>query len=195
MRSTAPSPNRSCARSPIRRSLSCCKSCTRCGSRYELFSDENPMMAMLKPMASWVREHRSAAPPTTHLSAGRRTYRNRSLRRWTLGATRATILWNRCSSPLTVRPRCRQLSGSIRQACNAFADLLEDPWHQELLRTRIAELKAGMSVGGLRAAAVRALLYVGNTGARSTSAVLQLCVGCAANRTSRRARLWENSRR
>ena len=30
---------------------------------YELFSDENPMMAMLKPMANWVREHRSAAAP------------------------------------------------------------------------------------------------------------------------------------
>jgi hypothetical protein len=41
----------------------------------------------------------------------------------------------------------------------------KDILHQELLQTRIAELKARMSVGGVRDAAVRALLYVG--GARN----------------------------
>src|SRR5262245_47239065 len=30
---------------------------------YEMFSDANPMMAMLKPMTAWAREHRSAAAP------------------------------------------------------------------------------------------------------------------------------------
>ena len=37
----------------------------------------------------------------------------------------------------------------------------KDPWHQELLRTRLANLKALMPVGGLKATAVRALMYVG----------------------------------
>jgi hypothetical protein len=37
----------------------------------------------------------------------------------------------------------------------------KDAWHQELLRTRIAELKARVSAGGLLAATVRAMVYAG----------------------------------
>jgi hypothetical protein len=37
----------------------------------------------------------------------------------------------------------------------------KNPLHEELLRKRIAEIKSQITVGGLREAAVRALLYVG----------------------------------
>src|SRR5262249_37271665 len=37
----------------------------------------------------------------------------------------------------------------------------KDPLHQQLVEERIAELKARMAVGGVRAATIRALLYVG----------------------------------
>jgi Protein of unknown function (DUF3141) len=40
----------------------------------------------------------------------------------------------------------------------------KDPFHRELLRERIAELKARISVGGLREAATRAAIYVGLAG-------------------------------
>jgi hypothetical protein len=39
----------------------------------------------------------------------------------------------------------------------------KDAWHQELLRTRIAELKARVSVGGLLAATIRAMVYAGKS--------------------------------
>ena len=37
----------------------------------------------------------------------------------------------------------------------------KDPWHEELLRTRLNELKARMPIGDLNTAAVRALVYAG----------------------------------
>ena len=60
--STAPSPSRSCALAnpPMAEWM---QKLHPLRITYELFSDANPMMAMLKPMASWVREHRSAPLP------------------------------------------------------------------------------------------------------------------------------------
>ena len=42
-------------------------------------------------------------------------------------------------------------------ACKA----VRNPLHQQLLETRIAELKARMAIGGVREAVIRGLLYVG----------------------------------
>ncbi len=128
---------------------------------YELFSDENPMMAMLKPMASWVREHRSPASSDN-------PYMN-----WQENISQQTVAalntWRDARDNLVEQtffttygsPALQAAFGINPTSTKALRRPTKDPWHQELLRTRITELKARMSAGGLRAAAVRALLYVG----------------------------------
>ena len=133
---------------------------------YELFSDANPMMAMLKPMTELgARASQRRRRGQSVRRAGRRTCPSRSSQRSMPGATRATHWRNRPSLRSMVRPRCRRRSASIPRARNLCARPAKDPLHQELLHKRIAELKARMPVGGLREATIRALLYVG--GARS----------------------------
>ena len=91
---------------------------------YELFSDENPMMAMLKPMASWVREHRSAAPPDNPFIGWQENISKQIIARAGHLARRARpFRGTDVLHHLRLRPRCRRLSGSIRQARNACADL------------------------------------------------------------------------
>ena len=128
---------------------------------YELFSDENPMMAMLKPMANWVHEHRSAAPPDNPFIGWQENISQQiiaALDTWRDARDHFAeqLFFTTYGSPALQAAFGIDPTGMQRPRRPA-----EDPWHQELLRTRIAELKARMSVGGLRAAAVRALLYVG----------------------------------
>ena len=128
---------------------------------YELFSDENPTMVMLKPMAGWVREHRRAAPPdnpfvgwqeniSQHIIAALNTWRDTRdhLAEQTFFTTYGS-------------PALQAAFGLDPTSPRPLRRPAKDPWHRELLHNRIAELNARMSVGGLRAAAVRALLYVG----------------------------------
>ena len=129
---------------------------------YELLSDANPMMAMLKPMTAWVREHRSAASPDNPFigwqeniskqiigCAGRLARRSRPSRRTDflhhLRLARAA-------------GGSRDRSGKHATTC---ADLPRIAWHRGIVAHAIAELKARVSVGGLLAAAVRALVYAG----------------------------------
>jgi hypothetical protein len=132
---------------------------------YELFSDANPMMAMLKPMTAWAREHRSAAAAdnpylgwqenmskqiVAAVDAWRDT-RDRAVEKTFFAVYGSRAL----QSAVGVDPASTQ---PLRRPAK---DLL----HQELLHKRIAELRARMPVGGVREATIRALLYVG--GARS----------------------------
>jgi hypothetical protein len=128
---------------------------------YELFSDENPVIAMLKPMASWTREHRSAAHPDNPFIS------------WQENISRQIIAaldtWRDARDHFAEQlffttygsPALQAAFGIDPTSTRPLRRPAKDPWHQQLLRTQIAELKARTSVGGLRAATVRALVYVG----------------------------------
>ena len=128
---------------------------------YELFSDANPMMAMLKPMTAWVREHRSLAAPDNPFIVWQENISKQiiaALNAWRDGRDHLVEQMFFTTYGL---PALQAALGIDPASTQPLRRPAEDPWHQELLRTRLANLKALMPVGGLNAAAVRALVYVG----------------------------------
>jgi hypothetical protein len=133
---------------------------------YELFSDANPMMGMLRPITAWVHEHRSAASPDNPFLGWQENMSKQIIA--ALDAWRDTRdrFAEQTFFEIYNLPVLQTAVGVDPVSTQPLRRPSKDPWHQELLRMRTAELKARMSVGGVREAAVRALLYVG--GARNS---------------------------
>jgi len=128
---------------------------------YELLSDANPMMAMLKPITDWVREHRSAASPDNPFLVWQENVSKQiiaALDAWRDGRDRFSEQFFFTVYGL---PALQKALGIDPASTLPLRRPAKDAWHQELLRTRIAELKARMSVGGPLAGTVRAIVYVG----------------------------------
>ena len=128
---------------------------------YELFSDANPMMAMLKPMAAWVRENRTATASDNPFVVWQENLSKQiigALDAWRDGRDRFA---EQTFFTIYGLPALQAALGIDPASTQPLRRPAKDPWHQELLRTRLANLKALMPVGGLNAAAVRALVYVG----------------------------------
>jgi Protein of unknown function (DUF3141) len=128
---------------------------------YELFSDENPVIAMLKPMASWVREHRSAAHPDNPFISWQENISRQMIAALDTWRDARDHFAEQMFFATYGSPALQAAFGIDPTSTRPLRRPTKDPWHQQLLRTQIAELKARMEVGGLRAAAVRALLYIG----------------------------------
>ena len=134
---------------------------------YELFSDLNPMMAMLKPMTDRAREHRSAAAPDNPFVAWQENVSKQiiaALDAWRDARDRAA---EQTFFAIYGSPALQAAVGIDPAGTQPLRRPAKDPLHEEMLRTRIADLKARIPVGGLREATIRALLYVG----RARSAV------------------------
>jgi Protein of unknown function (DUF3141) len=129
---------------------------------YELFSDANPMMGMLRPMKAWVHEHRSAASPDNPFVGWQENMSKQIIA--ALDAWRDTRdrFAEQAFFGIYGSPALQTAVGLDSASTQPLRRPTKDILHQELLQTRIAELKARMSVGGLREAAVRALSYVGS---------------------------------
>ena len=131
---------------------------------YELLSDANPMMAMLKPMTAWVREHRSAASPENPFIGWQENISKQitaALNAWRDGRD---DLAEQTFFTIYGLPALQAALGIDPASTQPLRRPAKDPWHEELLRTRLGELKARMPIGDLNAAAVRALVYVGKYG-------------------------------
>ena len=128
---------------------------------YEVFSDANPAMAFVIPLAEQAREARKpAAAGNAFLAmqenasrlivAGLNSWRNAS-------ETFAEHLF------LTVygSPMIEAAAGIDPAAARPLCKSPKSPLHEELLQARIASLKSRVPMGGLREAVIRALLYVG----------------------------------
>jgi Protein of unknown function (DUF3141) len=129
--------------------------------QYELFSNSNAFVAPLEAMASWARENRSPAASENPFLAmqegasrmivaaldGWRDLRD-SLSEWMfLSVYGSPALQAACGiDPAGTRP--------LRKAAKS-------PLHNQLLQSRIADLRSHIKTGGLRECAVRGLLYAG----------------------------------
>jgi hypothetical protein len=128
---------------------------------YELLADSNPMMAMLKPMTHWAREHRQPADAGNPFMVWQE-----ALSKQIVGALDA---WRDARDTIAEQtffaiygsPALQAAVGLDPASSQPLRKPLKNPLHQELLRKRVAELKAHIPVGGPREAAIRALLYVG----------------------------------
>jgi Protein of unknown function (DUF3141) len=129
--------------------------------QYELFSDSNPMMAPVAVLAERVRADRKPV-------AGDNPFivMQENASRQIVAALDA---WRDASESLAERtflavygaPTLQAAVGVDPAATRPLRKAAKNPLHRELLRKRIAELKSGVPVGGLRAAVIRGLLYAG----------------------------------
>jgi Protein of unknown function (DUF3141) len=128
---------------------------------YELFSDANPMMAMFKPMIDWTREHRTPAAADNPYLAWQETLSQHIIAALDGWRDARDALAEQTFFAIYGSPVLQTAVGVDPANTQPLRQPGKNPLHQELLQTRIAELKSRIANGGLREAAIRALIYVG----------------------------------
>jgi hypothetical protein len=131
--------------------------------QYEIFSNANPMMAWVAPFADQVRKHRkpvSADNPFLALQENVSRQIETALDAWRDMSEAVTEqMFLAIYGSRTLQAAVGIPSGSPGRLRKAS----KNPFHQELLQRRIAELRSRIGSGGLREAVIRALLYAGMT--------------------------------
>jgi pimeloyl-ACP methyl ester carboxylesterase len=130
---------------------------------YELFSDANPWMAPIASLADRVRQDRKEVNRDNPFVAMQE--------RGSKQIVAALDAWRDFSEKLSERtfltvfglPMVQAALGVDPASTRSPSKAVKNPLHHRLLETRIAELKARIPVGGLRAAVIRGLIYVGMT--------------------------------
>jgi hypothetical protein len=129
--------------------------------QYELISDANPFVAMLAPLAGWMREHRKPVSADNPFLAAQESLSRQivtTLDAWRDlrdGLSEATFL------AIYGSPVVQAWFGVDPSSAQPLRKAAKSPLHNELVQRRIAELRARIPVGGLREAVIRGLLYVG----------------------------------
>ena len=129
--------------------------------QYSIFSDKSPFAGLLKNAAEQVKEHRrlpAADNPFTKLQEEISGYMVTALDTWRdMRDAFAESLF------LTVygSPQLQAAVGIDRTSASPPRRAGKSCLHGLFVEKRIAELKARMAVGGLREAAIRALIYLG----------------------------------
>jgi pimeloyl-ACP methyl ester carboxylesterase len=129
--------------------------------QYEVFSDQNPAMAPVAALAEQIRENRKSPASDNTFVAMQENFSNQIVA--------ALDGWRQASEALSERmflaiygsPTLQAAVGVDPAGAQRLRKAPKNPLHSELLQKRIAELKARISAGGLRAATVRGLIYAG----------------------------------
>lgn len=129
--------------------------------QYELISDANPLMAMVAPLAGFVREHRRSVSADNPFLAMQENFSRQmvaTLDAWRDlrdGWTEAVFL------AVYGAPAVQAWFGVDPASTQPLRKAGKSALHRELVQRRIDELRAHIPAGGLREAVIRALLYVG----------------------------------
>jgi len=129
--------------------------------QYEIFSDQNPFMAPVAGLAKQVRANRKIVNGDNPYLAAQETMSKR--------IEGALDSWREASEALAERmfltiygsPTLQAAVGVDPTGTKRLRKAAKNPLHHELLQKRIGELKASVLAGGLRAAVIRSLIYVG----------------------------------
>jgi pimeloyl-ACP methyl ester carboxylesterase len=128
--------------------------------QYELFTDANPLLAPLSRMAGWVQEHRNPAASDNPLVALEKNISEAIVSG--LDAWRdACEVFSEKAFFAIYGSQALQAAAGIDPAAERTRRAPKNALHDELIRSRVAELKSRISAGGLRAAVLRALLFAG----------------------------------
>jgi pimeloyl-ACP methyl ester carboxylesterase len=129
--------------------------------QYEIFSDQNPFMAPVARLASQVRANRKRVDDDNPFLAAQENMSRRietALDSW----REASEAWSeRMFLTAYGSPALQAAVGVDPSGTQRLRRASKNPLHRELLQKRIAELKTLVSTGGLRAAIIRSLIYVG----------------------------------
>ncbi len=128
---------------------------------YELFSDANPMMAMLKPMIAWAHENRRPASADNLYLAWQENVSQQIIAALDHWRDARDALVEQTFFAMYDSPAHQAALGIDPASSQPSRKPGKNPLHDELLQQRTADLKARIQVGGLREAMIRAMLYVG----------------------------------
>ena len=128
--------------------------------QYELLTDANPMSAPLRRMAGWVREHRTPATADNPFVAAEAKLSEAIVTALDSWRDMCEALSEKAFFAIFGSPALQAAVG-IGPATTATRRASKSALHDELKRSRIAELKSRVQAGGLRAAVLRALLFAG----------------------------------
>ena len=131
--------------------------------QYELFSDQNPVMASVRALAEKVRDDRKVVPVENPFVAFQE-----QLSRQVVGSLDAVRVMSESLSErlfLSIygSPMIQAAVGVDPVATHPLRKAPHSPLHRQLQKARIDELKSHIAKGGVREGAIRALLYVGMT--------------------------------
>ena len=129
--------------------------------QYELFSNANPIMAPLAAMAEQVRSNRKPAAQDNPFNAVQEIASRQIVAAFEAWRNFSETLAERTFLAMYGSPALQAAVGIDPATTRSLRKAPKDPMHQELVQTRITELKSRIPVGGLREAMVRSLLYVG----------------------------------
>ena len=129
--------------------------------QYEIFSDTNPLMAPIATMAEQVRSNRRPVAADNPFVAIQEAVSRQIVAALDAWRDMSEALAERTFLAMYGSPMLQAAVGIDPAATQPMRRAAKSPLHQELLRTRIAELKSSIPIGGLREAVIRALLYAG----------------------------------
>src|SRR5262249_48552587 len=129
--------------------------------QYELFSNANPMMAPIATMAEQVRDSRRPAAVDNPFIAMQENASRQIVAALDAWRQATETFAERCFFTIYGSPMLQAAAGIDPAETRPLRKASKHPLHDELLEKRIAELRSRILVGGLREAAIRALLYVG----------------------------------
>ena len=131
--------------------------------QYALFSDANPTMAPIAKIAEQVRSERKPAAAGNPFIA----MQQEASRHIVAALDGLREMNERLAESMFMTiygsPALQAAVGIDQTGMRNSRKAVKSSLHQELLQKRIAEIKSRIAVGGLREAAIRALLYVGMT--------------------------------
>jgi Protein of unknown function (DUF3141) len=129
--------------------------------QYELFSNENPMMAPVAAAADHVRKDRKPAAGDNPFVAMQETASRQIVAALDAWRDLTEAMAERTFLAVYGSPTLQAAVGVDPASTRPVRKAPKSPLHRELQQKRIAELKAAIPAGGLRAAVVRGILYAG----------------------------------
>ena len=131
--------------------------------QYELFSDENPIMAPVARLAEQVRKDRRGVSDENPFVAMQENFSSQIVAAFDAWRDASETMAERTFLAVYGSPTLQAAAGIDPAATGRLRKATKNPLHRELLQNRIAELKSRIPVGGVRAALIRGLLYAGMT--------------------------------
>jgi hypothetical protein len=129
--------------------------------QYEFFSNANPMMAPVAPMAEQVRNDRRLVAKDNPFVAMQENASRQIVTALDAWRQASETIAERCFFAVYGSPALQAAAGIDPADKRPLRKASNQPLHEELVQKRIAELKSRIPAGGLREAVIRALLYVG----------------------------------
>ena len=129
--------------------------------QYELFSDQNPLMAPVRALAKKVRDERKAVAADNPFVAFQEQISRQIVASLDAARDMNEKLSERIFLSIYGSPMLQAAVGVDPVATHPLRKAPHSPLHRQLLQARIAELKSHIAKGGVREGTIRALLYVG----------------------------------